>query len=179
MKKIISLTLLLATLLLALASCSSNSVNYKTDVKTYSIYTTLSKLIKNNSNTYIYAIENKGFEDLGEKYQGSTHIKYTIGLNLDLTTDCFVETLGGNGCFEYGVFKATSPEAVAEIKSTLEDYITRLKNDELGLSYSPDNKLILDKASISVFGDYVVYVITPAEDSSIILTRTENLLTAE
>ena len=135
--------------------------------------------MKNNSETYIYALENKGFEELGDKYQGSTHIKYTIGLNIELTSDCFVETLGGNGCFEYGVFKAASPEAKSEIKTTLENYISRLKNDELGLSYSPDDKLILDKATVSVFGDYVIYVITPAEDSTTIITRTENLLTAE
>ena len=40
-------------------------------------------------------------------------------------------------------------------------------------------KLILDKASVKIFGDYVVYVIVPEDDSTIILTRTENLLTQE
>ena len=67
----------------------------------------------------------------------------------------------------------------ASPKKIDKNYISRLKNDELGLSYSPDDKLILDKATVSVFGDYVIYVITPAEDSTTIITRTENLLTAE
>ena len=179
MKKTISIVLIIASLLLIFASCTPSETVYKTDVKAYSIYSTITKLLKNNSDTYVYALETKGFEELGEKYQGTTHIKYTIGIDVALISDCFVETKGGNGCFEYGVFKASSAENIQSVKTALEAYITRLKNDELGLSYSPDDKLILDKASVHVFGDYVLFVIVPDDDAATIKTRTENMLTAE
>ena len=179
MKKYISLALVIITILFTFASCSPQEISYKNDVKTFNIYSTVTKLLKNNSETYVYGAENVGFEDLGELYQGVTHIKYNIGISPEWTDDYFVETSGGNGCFEYGVFKAVSDEAKANIKAKLEEYITRLHNDELGLSYSPDDKLILDKASVKEYGDYVVYVIVPEEDSTTILARTENLLTLE
>ncbi|MBE6543003.1 MAG: DUF4358 domain-containing protein [Ruminococcaceae bacterium] len=179
MKKILSITLIIITLLVTLISCTQQEVTYKTDVKTFNIYSTVTKLLKNNKDTYVYGAENLGFEDLDDIYQGTSHVKYNIGMNTEWTNDYFVETSGGNGCFEYGVFKATSKEAVESIKAKLEEYITRLQNDELGLSYSPDDKLILDKASVAVYGEYVVYVIVPEADSATILARTENLLTQE
>lgn len=179
MKKILAITLVIITILATISACQSNQVTYKTDVKTYSIYSTVTKLLKNNKDTYVYGTEGVGFEELGDVYQGSSHIKYNIGMNTEWSADCFVETSGGNGCFEYGVFKAASEESVESIKVKLEEYITRLRNDELGLSYSPDDKLILDKASVKVYGLYVVYVITPEEDLTTITTRTENLLTQE
>lgn len=179
MKKTLALTLAIISLIFVLVSCDNGEVTYKNDVKTFNIYSTVTKLLKNNTETYIYAAENVGFEALEEVYQGTSHVKYNIGMNTEWTTDYFVETSGGNSCFEYGVFKASSEEAKANIKAKLEEYVTRLQNDELGLSYSPDDKLILDKASVKIFGDYVVYVIVPEDDATIILTRTENLLTQE
>lgn len=179
MKKIILSALIAIAIISSLVSCQPSEVTYKNDVSTFSIYSTITTLIKTDIETYVYAAENVGFEALEDTYQGTTHVKYNIGLNTELTSDYFVETSGGNGCFEYGIFKANSEESKAEILSTLEGYVTRLQNDELGLSYSPDDKLILDKAQVKTFGDYVVYVIVPAEDSETILIRTENILTQE
>ncbi len=176
MKKIISLALIFTFALVCLVSCTEGEVTYKNDVKTLTIYQTVSALLENNVETYIYAPENAGFESLGDKYQGTTHAAYVVVINKDWAADYFIETTGGNSCFEYGVFKAVSEEAKTSLKTALEAYIEKLKNDELGLSYSPDDKKILEKASVTVYGDYVVYVIIPEKDASTVLTRTENLL---
>ena len=180
MKKILSILLITIFMAASFASCSEKAVTYKDDVKTFNIYSTITTLLKNNTETYVYGAEGVGFESLGEDiYQGDTHVKYYIGLNTDLTSDYFVETTGGNGCFEYGIFKANSEEAKGEIIATLQAYIVRLQNDDLGLSYSPEDKLILDKATVKSIGNYVVFVIAPEEDANTIFIRTENLLTAE
>ena len=180
MKKIkMTIAFVLAAIFaLSAVSCNSTKVEYKTDLSTKEIYTALAKIISTDEDLYIHT------KDENEEYEnaenlGPGKLKYELKLEESLISDCFICNTGGNSCFEYGVFNASSAEKALSVKQAIDNYITACKNDSLALSYTPEDLKILEKAKCVIIGNYVVYTILSENLSEQIITRVTDMLTVK
>lgn len=160
MKKITAV-LLLFILAATLLSCGQQD-NYRTDVPVADI-----------SDAYKALIENA--DSLTE--MTADYINASMQIPTEKCADFVVCVPAAGVTFdEYGIFKAADEADVESIKTALEDYIARRANDELALSYVPEDAPNVTGAEVKVSGLYVTYAMLDEAEVSSVFDAFENAL---
>lgn len=144
MKRIIALTLILASLF-TLCACSSggDKVEYKTDVAV----SELAEQVTAVNDGWNFAAMNESYISGAMKIDVSEYADYIVNMN----------ALGTN-VDEFGIFKAKDEASVAAVKEDAENYL-QFRLDTWMEEYMPEEKPKLEKAEVKVCGLYVMYAI--------------------
>lgn len=146
-------------LCLSFVACASS--NYKNDVAVKDLSDAAMKTVS-ISKGYFDADEDVFKDDLG----GSSDIdSYIIKISND-----------AQNINEYGVFHAKSQNAAKSFKNSINDYISKKKNNSWYEQYVPNEIPKLNAAEARVYGNYVVYAIIPESQKTAFFGAIEELL---
>lgn len=158
-KSIVSLLLILS-LLACLAGCGK--AKYKDNVSLDSLTDLFDKKLGSSSMEAMNSGYLSGAMHLDPTMFGTYVVKLNArGVNID----------------EYGIFKAKSEDEVEDVKDAVEGYL-KLRRDTWMKEYMPEEKPKLDKASVTVCGRYVMYLIVSDELRSTLTDSFVNMLKA-
>ena len=161
MKKLLSAFLVITMLFTVLVSCGGE-ITFKDDVSVAALADAGKKHISLASN-----LTNASDE----------FMTFFLNIDADLYTDFAVMTPAGSSSIdEFGIFKASSAENVANIENALKTYLTG-RVATWDTRYSQTEKPKVDGAKVTVYGNYVIYTILSAEEQGNFLDAVKEALT--
>ncbi len=161
MKKIALLLSVLA--LLGLFTACGSKTEYRDDLKV----SNLSGIVEGSMDKSSLAEMNSGY------LSGAMHLDPSIFADYVVKINAY-----GVNIDEYGIFKARTPEEVADVKEAVEGYL-QLRKDAWMDEYMPEEKPKLENAEIKVCGRYVMYVIMDDDTRQSALNYFESALTVK
>lgn len=166
-----ALSLLLSLCLLgSLVACGGS---WKDDVQTSALGVTITKALPVGDG---WATVNDGYissSEWGEDYQVLLDAVSDYCIQISEQSDMNID--------ELGVFHVTSSGDVSKVKAIVETYVSakKLRMTSLLESYNPDELPKLDAAKVTVCGNYILYTILSASDTSAAHSAFESALKAE
>ena len=150
-------------LILGLSACSGNNkADVRDDVSLDTLASEIDAVIGNDAMAEMTDSYVAGAMQLDTSLFESYLVKINAqGVNID----------------EYGIFKAPSLDAVAQVKSAIEGYL-QLRLDSWMEAYMPEEKPKLESASVSVLGRYVYYTILSEDVRTAVNTEIASALKA-
>lgn len=161
MKKIFSAFLVLIMTFSTLISCGGE-VSYKDDLSV----TALADAGKNEISLA------SNLTNASDEF-----MMFFLNVDASLYSECTVLTPAGSSSIdEFGIFKASSAENVANIENALKTYLAG-RVATWDTRYSQTEKPKVDGAKVTVYGNYVIYTILSAEEQGNFLDAVKEALT--
>lgn len=160
MKKIISLVLILALSASLLISCSN--AKYKDDLAVSDVANVIAESVKVDG----------GYKTLSDDY-----LSFYFELPNGVSEKTVVQSIKEQEITEFGVFK-TDSKNVKTLKSAIEQYLEEQKAilvPQVNM-YAPEEAPKIEKATVKVFGNYVVYLIMDKDTQDTAYDAVTNLL---
>ena len=160
MKKIITLVLILALSASLLISCSN--AKYKDDLAVSDVANVIAEAVKVDG----------GYKTLSDDY-----LSFYFELPDGVSEKTVVQSIKEQEITEFGVFK-TDSKNVKTLKSAIEQYLEEQKAilvPQVNM-YAPEEAPKIEKATVKVFGNYVVYLIMNKDTQDTAYDAVTNLL---
>lgn len=163
-QKLVSFILLAAISLLALVSCGSGAAKYRDDVAVVDLCTMADALISDSSTMATMT---------------SDYLYGMMGIELDGISDYAVKVqASGANVNEYGIFKASSADDVANVEQMVQSYLAKRVETWMP-EYMPEEFPKVQNASYKTYGNYIVYCILADSDKTAVFNAVEAGLKAE
>ena len=160
MKKLLALALAAMLTVCCLAACGESTASYAADIPVADLVTAADTALADDSLTVVpdnYLINMNGL-DL------TMFAEYAVKMKM---VDASID--------EYGIFKAPDAESVAAIEKVAKDYL-QMRIDTWNPSYLAEEKPKMEKATVKVMGQYVMYCILADDAKEAVFTAVENKL---
>ena len=165
MKKTTALFILtLLCLSVMLISCGGDS-DVVSDVPVVELSTAVDGLIANGSK--LSAVD-------------GDYVKGSLELDTALLEDYILKIqVSGTEIDQYGIFKAADEANIEAVENALNSYLDTMRTNWGNFNYLPEEKVKLDNSSVETIGSYVVFTILSEDESTAVIDRINEMLTAK
>lgn len=164
MKKLISISLILFSLVLCMSACNAS---YRDD-----------QTAKQVADTMLAAVSvSGGCTAVDSDYVG-LEFPDASAVNASVSDWCIYPSTSSATVDEFGVFHVKDGENVDAVKSAVEQYVQSMQVKlEVYLNmYDPAEETKLDNAQVFVYGNYVIYTMLSESDTAAVKSAAESLL---
>ena len=161
MKRVFSFFLLMCLLMTFLFSCSGKS--YKNDVEVDTLKEKVEELLP---------VE-YGYTEVDQDY-----FDIYFGFSDKISDFSVVLSSASVDLNEFGIFHVKDKEDISAVKAKIQSYMDDQKSVNIPSvqTYAPSEVPKLEKGSIKVFGNYIVYLFLFPDDQTVVYKAIENLL---
>ena len=164
MKKLISISLILLSLVLCLSACNASYRDDQTSVQV--------------ADQMLAAITVAGGCTAVDSDYVSLEFPSAATVTDAVSDWCIYSSTSSSTVDELGVFHVKDGQSTADVKKAVEEYVQSMQVKlEVYLDmYDPAEKGKLENAQVFVFGNYVIFTMLSESDTAAVKTAAENLL---
>jgi len=108
------------------------------------------------------------------------YVKGSLELDTALLEDYILKIqVSGTEIDQYGIFKASDEANIEAVENALNTYLDTMRTNWGNFNYLPEEKVKLDNSSVETIGSYVVFTILSEDESTAVIDRINEMLTAK